>query len=285
MSHGLGEGVAVALSTSFFGFYTHAGFMAELHEAGIEPDQVAGTSAGALIAVVCGSGRKGAELIDFVLEPGLRRSFFDVGALWRAPGVILSLHGSGAFSGDNFVRFLRARLGNPKLESFTQPRVQVAVTDLDRRESMVVSTGDASEWTAASCAVPGLFRHREIGGRRWCDGGVAMFLPFEHWLDDPSIHTIILHRVEAVRGEGSAPRRPTLASGYAASHDTVCGVTTALRLRLAEMKGKRVIDIHTPPPRSGLFPHKTRAGMIAAGRDAGRRAVAQFTRNAVPAAG
>ncbi|HRX54535.1 MAG TPA: hypothetical protein P5016_08485, partial [Verrucomicrobiales bacterium] len=76
------------MNSSFFGFYTHAAFMAALHEEGIFPEQVAGSSAGALVSVLCGAGLRGAQLTDFVMQPGLRRSFLDGKAPLRLPGVL-----------------------------------------------------------------------------------------------------------------------------------------------------------------------------------------------------
>jgi len=272
----LGKGVAVALSSSFFGFYVHASFMAALHDCGIYPDQVAGTSSGAVTAVLCGAGYRSKQLVDFFLQPGLRRSFFDWRAPFRFPGVLTSFYSSGILSGNNAVKYLRDKLHAAQLEDFKHPRVQIAVTNLTKRESHMIEKGDAAEWAIASCSIPGLFCNRLIDGDRWCDGGVAIHIPLDHWLDDPEIHTIVMHSIDHTPGTELIPKRPTIATGIAESHDTICKVTTEMRMKLAELKGKRVLNIRTQSDHPGLFPRQQRHAMAEFGRATGLRTAEQL---------
>ena len=274
------EGLAIALGSSFFGFYSHAAFMRALHDEGIFPSHMAGTSAGAVAAALCGVGLRGRELEDFVMQPGLRSSFFDWGAPLRFPGVASTLICSGILSGRNFMKFLQKRLPNKRLEECTSPKVQLAVTNLSRRECVLVDKGNVAEWVMTSCSVPGLFCNHVANGDRWCDGGVALEIPFEHWLDDPQIHTIVLHRIEHVRGTEFVPRWPSMATGFAASHDTINNALHSMRMRRATESGKRVIEIVTETPHPGLFPGKIRASLLEAGRESGLKAVAQLFEDA-----
>lgn len=266
------NGVAVALSSAFFGFYTHAAFMASLHEAGVFPSQIAGTSAGALTALLCGTGMKGEALIEFFMQRGLRTCFWDWLAPLRFPGVASCLYSSGILSGANAVKFFRDRLGSPRLEDMHDPRIQFAVANLTRRDCGVVSEGDAVAFAVASCAIPGLFCNQIIDGERWCDGGVAMHMPFSHWLDDDSVHTIVLHRIEHIRGTELVPKWPTMASGFAISHQIITDTLFNLRMAEAKRSGKRVIEILTETPHPRMFPSKHRPALIAAGRESGLRA-------------
>lgn len=288
------QGLAIALGSSFFGFYSHTAFMRALHEQGIFPSHMSGTSAGAVAAALCGVGLKGADLEAFVMQPGLRRAFLDWAAPLRFPGVVSTLLGSGILSGRNFVTFLRKHLPKHRLEDCTSPRVQLAVTNLTRRESVLMEEGDIAEWVMASCAVPGLFCNQVIDGDRWCDGGVALEIPFDHWLEDPEIHTIVLHRIEHVRGTECVPRWPSVATGFAASHDTINSTLHAMRMRRARESGKRVIEVVTETPHPGLFPSKVRSLLLEAGYQSGAKAVARLledagqlrvSTDAVPAAG
>lgn len=265
------KGVAVALASSFFGFYAHSGFMSALHTSGIFPGQVAGTSSGAFTAALCGFGLKGQELENFVLQPGVRHSFWDWAAPLRFPGVASSLYSSGILSGNNAVKYLRKHFKDARLEDFQTPAVQIAVTNMTKRESHIIREGDAAEWVIASCSISGLFCNRIINGERWCDGGVVMHVPFEHWLDDPSVHTIIIHNIDHAPGTELVMQWPTLSSGFAACHETITKETNALRLKLAEASGKRIIKVDTVTAHPKLFPHKQRAGLIQAGRESGER--------------
>ncbi len=266
-------GLAVALSSSFFGFYAHNAFMAALHEAGIFPAQVAGTSAGALSAVLCGAGLQGSELEQFVMQPRMRSCFWDWAAPLRLPGVASCLYSSGILSGNNAVAFLRERLKGAKLEDFQNPRVQVALTNLTQRQSVMIHQGDAAEWVIASCSIPGLFCNRVINGERWCDGGVANDTPFTHWLDDDTVDTILIHRIEHSAGTEMVMKWPTLASGMAASHDTSTKTLMALRRKEAERSGKRIIELVTTTAHPGLLPGKARYVMMEKGRETGGNAI------------
>lgn len=279
-----GNGVAVALSSAFFGFYTHAAFMASLHESGVFPSQVAGTSAGALTALLCGTGKKGNALIDFFLQRGMRTCFWDWLAPLRFPGVAACLYSSGILSGANAVKFFRRHLGNPKLEDMRDPQIQFAVANLTRRDCEVVREGDAVAFAVASCAIPGLFCNQIINGERWCDGGVAMHLPFSHWLNDDSIHTIILHRVDHIPGTELVPKWTTMATGFATSHHIITETIYNLRLAEAKRSGKRIIEIITETPHPKLFPGKSRPAMIEAGRESGRKAARMLSEITVPRA-
>lgn len=277
-------GLAVALSSAFYGFYTHAAFMAALHEAGWFPSQIAGTSAGALVGLVCGAGKTGREVQDFFWQPGVRLSFLDWLAPLRVPGVFTSMAGSGILSGKNALRFLRARLGQPRLEDFQAPQVQFAVTNLSRVEAQMVREGDATAYAVASCAIPGLFCNQIIDGERWCDGGVAMHVPFGHWVDDDSVDTVIIHRIEHIPGTEMVPKWPTLSTGFAKCHRIISDEIYHMRIRELERSGKRIIDILTLTAHPRLFPTHQRQGLMAAGREAGLKAVAALNGEASPVA-
>jgi predicted acylesterase/phospholipase RssA len=272
-------GLAVALSSSFFGFYAHAAFMRGLHDQGIRPAQIAGTSSGAVVAALCGAGLFGEALEDFVMQPGLRRSFLDWAAPFRFPGVVSTLFCSGILSGKNFIRFFGARLPVQRLEECSNPRVQLAVTNLTTRRSHLVEQGNIAEWVMASCSVPGLFCNHVTPGARWCDGGVALETPFEHWLNDPEVHTIVMHRIEHQQGTEFVPRWPSMASGFAASHSTISHTLHGMRMQRARESGKRIIEIVTETPHPTLFPHRVRPSLLDAGRLAGQRAAWELRQN------
>lgn len=271
-----GEGVAVALSSAFFGFYAHTAFMAELNKAGIQPAQVAGTSSGAITALLCGSGIREDSLVDFVMQPGMRTCFWDWLAPLRFPGVATCMYSSGILSGSNVVKYLRSHLGNPRMEDLRDPRVQFAVANLTRRDCEIVAAGDAVAFAVASCAIPGLFCNQIIDGDRWCDGGVAMHVPFSHWLEDDSIHTIILHRIEHERGTELVTKWPTLSTGFAISHQIISETIFQLRFADAKRSGKRIIDIVTKTPHPRPFPNKQRPSLIEAGRASGKLAAREL---------
>jgi predicted acylesterase/phospholipase RssA len=62
-----GSGIALSLGSSFRGYYAHCGFLAEFSRSGIIPGRLAGSSAGAISALLYAQGMRGEDLVDFIL--------------------------------------------------------------------------------------------------------------------------------------------------------------------------------------------------------------------------
>lgn len=250
--------------------------MAELHRQGLFPEEIAGTSSGSIVAAICGLGHQTDEVENFVLKPKMRTCFWDWLAPLRLPGVITSAYSSGILSGSNAVLHFRKAFEGARLENFQSPKVQIAATNLTTRESKMISQGDAASWVVASCAIPGLFCNQIIDGARWCDGGVAIHVPFDHWFKSPDIHTIIIHQIDHSPGTELTTKWPTISTGIAAAHETICKVTCDLRYQLAEFHGKRLILMNTCAPHPGLFPCKQRYRMIEKGQETAQRCIKEL---------
>jgi len=156
----LGEApFALGLSSGFFGFFAHTGFVSVLEDAGLAPVRVAGSSAGALVAGAWAAGvdadRLGDELVSLQ-----RADFWDPG-----PGL-------GLLAGRLFRRRLEALL---PARTFAECRVPLAVSvfDLLARRTRVLDRGALAPAVHASCAVPGLFHPVRHAGSLLVDGGVA----------------------------------------------------------------------------------------------------------------
>jgi NTE family protein len=148
----------LAMSSGFFGFFAHAGFMSVLEEEGLLPARVCGSSAGALVAGLWASGLPAPRICDELLA--LRREhFWDVG-----PGL-------GLLRGALFRERLRAVA---LVTSFDECRVPLAVSvfDLGALRTAVLDAGELVPAMHASCAVPLLFQPVRIGRRLYLDGGV-----------------------------------------------------------------------------------------------------------------
>lgn len=246
-------GLAVVLGSSFLGVYAHSGFLNGLLNTGLAPARIAGASAGALAGALFASGLRGEALRSAALDPSLRLSFADPGALWRLPGVLSSLWASGIFNGKNTIGHLHRLLGDVDLSALP---LDIAVTDVAASRVEILRAGPLAPLVMASCAVPGLFTIQNVGGKDYLDGGIACELPFEHLLDDPSIDTILIHRIRHENGSGPNVRWRTVSDAIGASHHTVCQELHRLRWDLARDKGKRLIVIDTLTPFPGLFSNK-----------------------------
>jgi len=152
------------------------GMLRALFEAGIRPDLVVGSSAGALNAVAFAQNPTTVGLDELQeLWSGLRRS--DIFP-FRPRHLVHGLTGrrSGLVSPDRLRALLTGRIGIGRLEDAVIP-VRVVTTDAATGRPAVLSSGPALPALLASAALPGIFPPVEVGGRLLVDGGVAADIP------------------------------------------------------------------------------------------------------------
>ncbi len=150
---------SLALSSGFFGFFAHAGFVSALEEAGLVPERITGSSAGALVGGVWASGTPAAR-IEAELRPLRREHFWD-----PSPGF-------GLLRGELFRARIRAMLANPEFER-ARIRAAVSAFDIRARRTVVLDGGDLASAICASCAFPVLLQPVKVEGRAMLDGGIA----------------------------------------------------------------------------------------------------------------
>jgi NTE family protein len=148
-AHGLG----LALSGGGFRGLAHIGVLRTLEHYGLQPDFVAGTSAGSLIGALYASGRTSYEMEEVALKifwPGLLRT-------------------------DGIKGFARKYLPQ-SFAGLTLP-FHVAVTELPSRKTRILDSGDLASALAASCATPYLLHRVRVGAETFTDGGMGCVLP------------------------------------------------------------------------------------------------------------
>ncbi|MGN6250704.1 MAG: patatin-like phospholipase family protein [Marmoricola sp.] len=144
------------------------GMLLALAEAGIRPDVLVGTSAGALNAVhLAERGVSGASVEALARVWASLRGR----ALFRPdPRSVLA---GGTLCSDRGIRALLERhLGLGRLEDAAIP-VHVVATDLLSGEEVDLDRGPAVEAVLASCAIPGVLPAVPWDGRALVDGGLA----------------------------------------------------------------------------------------------------------------
>lgn len=149
---------ALSMSSGFFGFYAHTGFLTVLEDEGTLPSRISGSSAGAL-AGGAWAGGVDAPILGAELDRLERRDFWDP---WP---------GAGLLRGRKFREKLHELLPTRR---FDQTRVPVALSVFDvlTRSTHVVGSGDLARGIHASCAVPFMFHPVWIDRRPYLDGGV-----------------------------------------------------------------------------------------------------------------
>jgi NTE family protein len=244
--------IAITLGASFLGYATHAGFLAGLHERGVKPVAVAGSSAGAIAAGLYASGMSQAQIKVEVLRHALRLSFVRRTVwLWHQLFSLGSSRHPSFFNSAGAVQHFESLLGHRVIENLQSPRLSIVLTDLTNHRAHFAQSGPLARAMAASCCVPVMFSPIEFEGLLCHDGGVAHELPMDFWFQDKDIDIIIAHRIV----HPQAPRAwffpVNLIEMSGAAHETTCQQLLHYRQILAENAGKKLIiveTIHARPP-------------------------------------
>jgi NTE family protein len=149
------------------------GMMLALHDRGITPDVLVGSSAGALNAAYLAGHDFGGVWLDELASVWTRLRRHDVFAFAPHRHVMAFAGGRPSLCSESGIRRLAARhLVCADLADATIP-VHVVATDVLSGAEVALSAGDAVEAVLASTAIPGIFPTVEINGRALFDGGVA----------------------------------------------------------------------------------------------------------------
>jgi NTE family protein len=186
------------------------GMLTALHEHGITPDLLVGTSVGAVNAAYLGGPGPHEERLRTLALLWHRMRRQDVFAVdlrrWfgAARGTRTSL-----FSGEGLDLVLRRNLGYGNLED-ARVTVEVTASDLVTGRGLVLTTGPVVSAVRASAAVPGVLPAVSRDGRTLVDGAIGELDVLDH---------VSTHRVSDIyllpSGYPCAGSRPTSALGAA----------------------------------------------------------------------
>lgn len=144
----------------------HLGAIKALHEMGIEPDIVSGTSAGSIVSTMYAAGHS----LDSIFEVFTNTSIFKMTHFATLkPGFI----DSDKFSSIFHPFFPENDFSNLKKKCY------VTATDIIRGRSRTFFEGEIIRPLLASCAVPVVFTPVEINGTLFTDGGALNNFPVE----------------------------------------------------------------------------------------------------------
>lgn len=154
----LSEGpYTLALSSHFFGFYSHAALLTQLYTLPLNPSQITGTSAGALVGAALASGLSPVDFKDILFSK-------DTSDYWDPKW------GLGVLAGKKFLAIMNDLFASNF--SKTQIPLAVGVVEMPFLKMKFLNSGDLPQAVLASCAVPGLFPPVKINTKWYYDGGV-----------------------------------------------------------------------------------------------------------------
>lgn len=148
----------LALSSGFFGFYAHVGFLKALYEYELKPVSFSGSSAGAIVAASAAKGMSIKEIENLITGVS-RKDFWD-------PSL-----GLGLLKGRKLQLLLERELGSD-FNSLIKP-MRIPVFDIVTQKTHVFTSGNLGRIIRASCAVPMMFHPVKIDRRFYWDGGIA----------------------------------------------------------------------------------------------------------------
>ena len=144
--------------------FAHPGVIKALHENGVYPDCISGTSAGAIVGVFYADGFEPEEIIELFKK----KKVFNF--------VNIALGRKGLLSISGLEKTLKNNLRAKKFDQLQKP-FYVASTNFNSGEVVYFHEGDLVEKVVASSSIPVLFKPVEIGGALYVDGGVLDNLP------------------------------------------------------------------------------------------------------------
>jgi len=154
----LGAGLAKGL--------VHIGVLKVLHEQGIYPDYIAGTSIGAVIGAAYAAGRT-PEDIEEILQNTDWKNIVD-----------FTLPKQGFMKGVVVEAKIRSLVRGKRFEELHIP-LRVVAYDVTAKEKVEFSKGDVARAVRASLSVPGIFTPVDIGKHMYIDGGIVDPLPVQ----------------------------------------------------------------------------------------------------------
>lgn len=144
--------------------FAHLGLIQALNEAGIYPDVISGTSAGALTGVLYADGYTPKEILK-LMNSGSRLDFMRP-----------ALPREGLLQINGIIKILKTYL---RAKTFNELKIPlfVSATDLNNGKAVYFSKGELLDPVIASASIPVLFQPVKIGDISFVDGGVLDNLP------------------------------------------------------------------------------------------------------------
>jgi NTE family protein len=144
--------------------FAHLGVIQALNEAGIFPDVISGTSAGALVGVLYADGHSPFEILEMT-NSGSRLDYMRP-----------AMPREGLLQISGVVKMLKTNLRAASFEELRIP-LFVAATDMNNGRAHYFSTGELINPVIASSSIPVLFQPVVIDNICYLDGGVLDNMP------------------------------------------------------------------------------------------------------------
>ncbi len=144
--------------------FAHLGVIAALNEKGIQPDIIAGVSAGAIVGAFIASGKSPQEILKLFAE----KPFF------KYTKINLPIH--GLLKLDRLLNIIEKEIPAKRIEDLEIP-FYIGISNLNKGRMEYKNTGPLGLTVLASSSIPILFAPIEIDGDFYADGGLMNNIP------------------------------------------------------------------------------------------------------------
>lgn len=181
--------IGFVLSGGATGGALQVGMLRALHEAGVVPDLVVGTSAGAINgAILAGDPANGWQELDRVWAGLERRTIFPYSLRDFTKLVRNRRH---LFSTDGLTALIDSHKPTEHIEDLAIPFGAVAAEAISGRPVMFTE-GPLEPALRASAAIPGVFPRVQIDGVWYWDGGIAANVPVRQAVELGAASLVVL---------------------------------------------------------------------------------------------
>lgn len=150
--------------------FAHIGVIQALEDHGIFPEQIVGTSMGAIVGTLYAAGYSPAEMLQMIKDDKL----YKITKLMTFHPTFLK----SGLSNHNILRHLIKELIPHNSFEQLKKRMHVCVVNLSTAEWNIVGEGDElDKWVAASASIPGVFEAIKHDDTYYVDGGLLNNVP------------------------------------------------------------------------------------------------------------
>ena len=223
--------------------FAHVGVIKALEAAGIVPDMVVGSSAGAVVAALYAGGNDAGQLEKLALE------------VEDSDLVDITFFGPGRVRGEALQNYVNRVLDNRSIEQLPRPFAVVATERADKRMT-VFNRGNAGLAVRASASIPDVFWPVLIGGVEYVDGGLTSRVPVARRMGaDVVVAVDVSWRGSDEVGQADVPVRPdtprTRSLDFSAKLESLAAGETAgraavplIRARIAAAERARLAKLN-----------------------------------------
>lgn len=177
--------IGLVLGSGGAGGLAHIAMLEVFEELQMRPDQIAGTSIGAIIGTLNAAGLNSGQIREIFREFGgsAMDPFSGLVNDNDGPGwtelLSIDLENGGLINADGFLDFIAGKFEARQFEDLEIP-LSIIATNYWDGEQHVFDQGDLFLAIKASMAVPGIFKPVKLDDRLLIDGGTSNPLPIEH---------------------------------------------------------------------------------------------------------